>query len=422
MQAQRPWDVLSTTDKEVFDLIQGELLRQKHGLELIASENFASRSVIATMGNVLANKYAEGLPGKRYYGGCHIVDKVEELAIERACKLFNSKFANVQPHSGAQANAAVFLALLSAGDRILGLDLSHGGHLTHGSKVNFSGILYESHFYGLDPATETINYDTVLKFAREVKPKMIIAGASAYPRIIDFKRFREIADEVGAYLMVDMAHIAGLVASGAHPSPIPFAHVTTSTTHKTLRGPRGGIILWNDETLTPKLNKAVFPGVQGGPLEHIIAAKAVCFKEALDSPFRSYQSAVITNAKALASQLTKNGIKLVSGGTDNHLMLLDLSDTDVTGKQLEEALGKVEITVNKNTVPKEKRSPFVTSGVRIGTPAITSRGLGPSEMTILGELITRVLKNIDNPAELDRIRRDVLSLAERFPLYPEWLA
>ena len=420
MQGQRPWDILQSKDKDVFDLIQGELLRQKHGLELIASENFASPAVIAAMANVLANKYAEGLPGKRYYGGCQIVDQMEDLAISRVCKLFGAKFANVQPHSGAQANAAVFLALLSAGDRILGLDLSHGGHLTHGSKVNFSGILYESHFYGLDPETETINYDQVLKIARDIKPKMIIAGASAYPRTIDFKKFRDIADDVGAYLMVDMAHIAGLVATGDHPSPVPHAHVTTSTTHKTLRGPRGGIILWNDEALTPKINKSVFPGIQGGPLEHIIAAKAVCFGEALDPSFKTYQQKVVSNARALASHLVGKGVRLVSGGTDNHLMLLDLSATDITGKQLEEALGKVEITVNKNTVPKEKRSPFVTSGVRIGTPAITSRGLGGAEMPILGELIQRVIKNIDNAAELDRIRRDVLALAERFPLYPEW--
>lgn len=420
MQGQRPWDILQSKDKDVFDLIQRELLRQKHGLELIASENFASPAVIAAMANVLANKYAEGLPGKRYYGGCQIVDQMEDLAITRVCKLFGAKFANVQPHSGAQANAAVFLALLSSGDRILGLDLSHGGHLTHGSKVNFSGILYESHFYGLDPETETINYDQVLKISRDIKPKMIIAGASAYPRTIDFKKFRDIADDVGAYLMVDMAHIAGLVATGDHPSPVPHAHVTTSTTHKTLRGPRGGIILWNDETLTPKINKSVFPGIQGGPLEHIIAAKAVCFGEALDPSFQVYQQKVVSNAKALATHLVAKGVRLVSGGTDNHLMLLDLSATDITGKQLEEALGKVEITVNKNTVPKEKRSPFVTSGVRIGTPAITSRGLGVAEMPILGELIQRVIKNIDNAAELDRIRRDVLALAERFPLYPEW--
>ncbi len=420
MQGQRPWDILQSKDKDVFDLMQGELLRQKHGLELIASENFASPAVISAMANVLANKYAEGLPGKRYYGGCQIVDQMEDLAIARVCKLFGAKFANVQPHSGAQANAAVFLALLSSGDRILGLDLSHGGHLTHGSKVNFSGILYESHFYGLDPETETINYDQVLKIARDIKPKMIIAGASAYPRIIDFKKFRDIANDVGAYLMVDMAHIAGLVATGDHPSPVPHAHVTTSTTHKTLRGPRGGIILWNDEALTPKINKSVFPGIQGGPLEHIIAAKAVCFGEALDPSFKAYQQKVVSNARALASHLAGKGVRLVSGGTDNHLMLLDLSTTDITGKQLEEALGKVEITVNKNTVPKEKRSPFVTSGVRIGTPAITSRGLGGAEMPILGELIQRVIKNIDNAAELDRIRRDVLALAERFPLYPEW--
>ena len=417
---ERPWDILKTADNEIYDLIQNEMGRQKHGLELIASENFASRAVVAAMGNILTNKYAEGLPGKRYYGGCQVVDRVETIAIERVCKLFGAKYANVQPHSGAQANAAVYLALLNSGDKVLGLDLSHGGHLTHGSKVNFSGILYESHFYGLDPATETINYDDVLRVAREIKPKMIIAGASAYARTLDFKRFREIADDVGAYLMVDMAHIAGLVAAGEHPSPVPHAHVTTSTTHKTLRGPRGGIILWNDETLTAKINKSVFPGIQGGPLEHIIAAKAVCFKEALEPAFKTYQKQVVENAKALAQCLTKNGIKLVSGGTDNHLMLLDLSETEITGKQLEEALGKVEITVNKNTVPKEKRSPFVTSGVRIGTPAITSRGLGTPEMATLGELISKVVKNIDNPSELDKIRRDVLSLAEKFPLYPEW--
>jgi glycine hydroxymethyltransferase len=372
------------------------------------------------MGNILANKYAEGLPGKRYYGGCQVVDRIEDIAIRRACQVFGAKFANVQPHSGAQANAAVFLALLSSGDKILGLDLSHGGHLTHGSKVNFSGILYESHFYGLDPETETINYDQVLKIAREIKPKMIIAGASAYARIIDFKRFREIADEVGAYLLVDMAHIAGLVAAGEHPSPVPHAHVTTSTTHKTLRGPRGGIILWNDEALTPKINKSVFPGIQGGPLEHIIASKAVSFKEALEPSFKEYQRQVVANARALANALIKKGIKIVSGGTDNHLMLLDLSATEITGKQLEEALGKVDITVNKNTVPKEKRSPFVTSGIRIGTPAITSRGLGLPEMETLAELIHRVVKNIDNQAELDKIRHNVLALAERFPLYPEW--
>jgi glycine hydroxymethyltransferase len=420
MTSKSPWDILRNQDPEIFNLIQDEMSRQRHGLELIASENFASPAVISAMANVLANKYAEGLPGKRYYGGCQVVDKVEDIAIRRVCQLFGSKFANVQPHSGAQANAAVYLALLNSGDKVLGLDLSHGGHLTHGSKVNFSGILYESHFYGIDPETEILNYDHVLKIARELKPKMIIAGASAYARTLDFKRFREIADDVGAYLMVDMAHIAGLVATGEHPSPIPHAHVVTSTTHKTLRGPRGGIILWNDEALTPKINKSVFPGTQGGPLEHIIAAKAVSFKEALEPSFKAYQKQVVTNARALADALMKKGIKLVSGGTDNHLMLLDLSDTEITGKQLEEALGKVEITVNKNTVPREKRSPFVTSGVRIGTPAVTSRGLGATEMGTIADLISRVVKNIDNPAELDKIHRDVLALADKFPLYPEW--
>ncbi len=415
-----PWDLLKSEDNEIFTLIQDELGRQKRGLELIASENFASPAVIAAMGNILTNKYAEGLPGKRYYGGCEIVDQVEAIAIARVGKLFGAKFANVQPHSGAQANAAVYLALLNSGDKVLGLDLSHGGHLTHGSKVNFSGILYDSHFYGLDPATETINYDDVLRIAQEIKPKMIIAGASAYARTLDFKRFREIADTVGAYLMVDMAHIAGLVAAGEHPSPIPHAHVTTSTTHKTLRGPRGGIILWNDEALTAKINKSVFPGIQGGPLEHIIAAKAVCFKEALDPKFTTYQKQVVANSRALAKGLMEKGIKLVSDGSDNHLMLIDLSASEITGKQLEDALGKVDITVNKNTVPKEKRSPFVTSGIRIGTPAITSRGLKEPEMAILANLIHRVVKNIDIPAELDKIRREVLALAEKFPLYPEW--
>ena len=420
---ERPWELLRTTDPEVFGLIENEMTRQKHGLELIASENFASQSVIAATANVMTNKYAEGLPGKRYYGGCQIVDKVEDLAIARLSKIFGNKFANVQPHSGAQANAAVYMALLDKGDRVLGLDLSHGGHLTHGSKVNFSGILYESHFYQLDPKTETINYDDVLKIAKEVRPKMIIAGASSYARSIDFERFRKIADEVGAYLMVDMAHIAGLVAAGVHPSPVPHAHVTTSTTHKTLRGPRGGIILWNDEALSAKLNKAVFPGIQGGPLEHVIAAKAVCFKEALSPEFKTYQKQVVVNAQALAKALVAKGIKLVSGGTDNHLMLIDLSETEVTGKQLEEALGKVEITVNKNTVPREKRSPFVTSGVRVGTPAITSRGMKESEMAELGGLIFDVFSHISKGLDdsgLDPIRHKVMAMAERFPLYPNW--
>ncbi|MFY7929596.1 MAG: serine hydroxymethyltransferase, partial [Oligoflexus sp.] len=328
------------------------------------------------------------------------------------------QFANVQPHSGAQANAAVFLALLQAGDRILGLDLSHGGHLTHGSKVNFSGSIYDSHFYGVDPETERLNYDRIADIAKQVKPKMIIAGASAYPRTLDFKLFRDIADSVGAYLFVDMAHIAGLVAAGEHPSPVPYAHVVTTTTHKTLRGPRGGLILWNDEKLN--FNKAVFPGIQGGPLEHIVAVKAVSFLEALSPTFKDYQRQVKANAKALAEALVQKGFKLVSGGTDNHLMLVDLSKTDVSGKQMEEALGKAHITVNKNTVPNETRSPFVTSGVRLGTPALTSRGMGPSEMEQVAGWIRQTFENVNDPALLSDIGQAVKRLSQRFPLYPQW--
>lgn len=417
---QKPWDILSSYDPEIYRLIEDELHRQQEGLELIASENFASSQVIASMGNIMANKYAEGLPGKRYYGGCEVVDVMESLAIERVKKVFGAKFANVQPHSGAQANAAVFLALVKPGDKILGLDLSHGGHLTHGSKVNFSGLIYESHFYRLHPETDLIDMDAVRKAALEVKPKLIIAGASAYPRAIDFEGFRKIADEVGAYLMVDMAHIAGLVAAKLHQNPVPHAHVVTSTTHKTLRGPRGGIILWNDENLTKEINKAVFPGTQGGPLEHIIAAKAVCFKEALDPRFKDYQLEVVRNAEHLAAKLVASGFRLVSGGTDNHLMLLNFSDTDVSGKDMEEALGKVAITVNKNTVPNEKRSPFVTSGVRIGTPAITSRGLRRPEMDELASLIKATFDNIKDDKKLSSIKDKVVGLANRFPLYPEW--
>lgn len=414
----KPWDVLKQYDPEVYTVIEAELQRQQSGLELIASENFASLPVISCMGSILTNKYAEGLPGKRYYGGCEEVDKVESLAIERVKKLFGSKFANVQPHSGAQANAAAFLALLSANDKILGLDLSHGGHLTHGSKVNFSGMNYESHFYGVEPETGLINYDNVLRIAKDVRPKMIIAGASAYPRVIDFAKFRKIADEVGAYLMVDMAHIAGLVAAGIHPSPVPHAHVVTSTTHKTLRGPRSGLILWNDENLN--FNKAVFPGTQGGPLEHVIASKAVCFKEALSPNFKTYQMQVVKNSQALAKKLMSLGFELVSGGTDNHLLLIDLSNTPVTGKQFEEALGKVEITVNKNTVPNEKRSPFVTSGIRIGTPAVTSRGMQESHMESIASCIRETFESIENPDALHQISRRVNDLAKSFPLYPEW--
>jgi glycine hydroxymethyltransferase len=416
----KPWEVLAQYDPEIHALIERELGRQQEGLELIASENFASAEVVACMGNVLTNKYAEGLPGKRYYGGCVHVDEVESIAIERAKKVFKCNFANVQPHSGASANAAVLLALAKAGDRILGLDLSHGGHLTHGSKVNFSGILYESHFYTLHPETEQIDYDQVRAKALEIRPKVIIAGASAYPRAINFAEFRKIADEVGAYLFVDMAHIAGLVAADLHTSPLEHAHVVSTTTHKTLRGPRGGMILWNDESLTKEINKAVFPGSQGGPLEHIIAAKAVCFKEALGSKFKEYQLEVVRNAESLASGLIERGFNLVSGGTDNHLCLLNLSGTDISGKQLEEALGKIDITVNKNTVPNEQRSPFVTSGVRLGTPAITSRGLGRPEMGQLAGWIRDAFENIEDDAKLSKLKSEVNHTASRFPLYPAW--
>lgn len=417
---ETPWNLVQSYDPDLFSLIEDEFERQDRGLELIASENFASPRVIAACANVLTNKYAEGLPGKRYYGGCEVVDKIEALAIDRAKTLFGSKFANVQPHSGAQANAAVFLTLLKPGDRTLGMDLSHGGHLTHGSKVNFSGLNYEPHFYGVDENTERLDYDNIAKIAETVRPKMIIAGASAYPREIDFAKFREIADSVGAYLLVDMAHIAGLVATGAHPSPIPHAHVVTTTTHKTLRGPRGGLILWNDKSLN--FNKGVFPGTQGGPLEHIIAAKAVSFKEAMEDSFKSYQNEVKANAKALAEGLLTEGFKLVSDGTENHLVLMDLSSTETNGKQLEEALGQCDITVNKNTVPKEKLSPFVTSGIRLGTAALTSRGMGVDQMQLIAKWIKAAFDNVDNPSELAKVRENVKALTKQYPLYPEWSA
>ncbi len=416
----KPWDILKSSDPQVFHIIESELSRQSEGLELIASENFASAQVIAAMGNILTNKYAEGLPGKRYYGGCEEVDKIENLAIKRLTKLYDAHFANVQPHSGAQANASVYLALLEPGDKILGMDLSHGGHLTHGAKVNFSGKIYSSHFYTIDEEREVLDYDQILQIARQVQPKLIVAGASAYSRIIDFAKFREIADEVGAYLLVDMAHIAGLVAAGLHPSPVPHAHVVTSTTHKTLRGPRGGFILWNDENLSTALNKGVFPGTQGGPLEHIIAAKAVCFREAAEPEFIDYQAKVLNNTKVLAESLKSHGFRLVSGGSDNHLVLINLSQTEVSGKQLEEALGLMAITVNKNTVPREKRSPFVTSGLRIGTPAVTSRGMGPEEMKKIGFFISEAMTYVNQPEKLREIRSQVTALAETFPLYPEW--
>lgn len=414
----KPWELLADFDPVVYSLIEQELIRQESGLELIASENFASPRVIASAGSILTNKYAEGLPGKRYYGGCEKVDAIETIAIERACELFGAKFVNVQPHSGAQANAAVFLTLLKAGERVLGMDLSHGGHLTHGSKVNFSGMNYESFSYGVDPESERIDYDKVREIALEVKPKLLIAGASAYPREIDFARFRSIADEVGAYFLVDMAHIAGLVAAGEHPSPVEHAHVVTTTTHKTLRGPRGGLILWNDEEL--KFNKGVFPGTQGGPLEHIVAAKAVAFKEAMESDFVDYQKQVKANARALATALMDSGIKVVSGGTDNHLVLIDLSQTDTSGKQLEEALGKCHITVNKNTVPRETRSPFVTSGVRLGTAALTSRGMKEDEMKSVAAWISRAFENVSDDSALAAIHSEVVEFTKKFPLYPGW--
>lgn len=414
----KPWQALSDFDPEIYNQIEEELVRQELGLELIASENFASARVLSSAGSILTNKYAEGLPGKRYYGGCEKVDKIEQIAIDRAKELFGAKFANVQPHSGAQANAAVYLALLQPGDRVLGMDLSHGGHLTHGSKVNFSGINYESHFYGVDPVTELIDYEQLEKVALEVKPKMIIAGASAYPRQIDFAEFRRIADLVGAYLFVDMAHIAGLVAAGEHQNPVEFADVVSTTTHKTLRGPRGGLLLWNNPDL--KINKAVFPGTQGGPLEHIIAAKAVSFKEALQSDFKTYQQLVKSNSKALAEGLLSEGMKLVSGGTDNHLVLLDLSKTEVSGKDLEEALGRCHITVNKNTVPNETRSPFVTSGVRLGTAAVSTRGLGAAEMRQIAKWIKLAFDHHNDETKLVDIGNDVCSMAKKFPLYPEW--
>lgn len=401
-------------DPDVAAAMNDELKRQRRNLELIASENIVSPAVMAAMGSVLTNKYAEGYPGKRYYGGCQCVDVVEQIAIDRACKLFGSEYANVQPHSGAQANTAVYFAMLEPGDTVMGMSLSEGGHLTHGSPVNISGKYFNFVPYGVDPETHRINYDKVLEIAKEVKPKMIVCGASAYPRIIDFKRFREIADEVGAYLMVDMAHIAGLVAAGVHPSPVPYAHFTTTTTHKTLRGPRGGLILCNEE-YSKQINKAIFPGTQGGPLMHTIAAKAVCFGEALKPEFKTYGENIVKNAKALANGLVSRGLNLVSGGTDNHVMLLDLRDREITGKELEHGLDEVYITVNKNTVPNEPRSPFVTSGIRIGTPAVTTRGLGVEEMDKIADFISLCVNDFEGNA--DDIRAGVNEICAKFPLY-----
>ena len=401
-------------DPELAEAMQRELVRQRQNIELIASENIVSPAVMAAMGTVLTNKYAEGYPAHRYYGGCAYVDQVEQIAIDRACKLFGAKFANVQPHSGAQANLAVYFALLEVGDTILGMDLAAGGHLTHGSPVNMSGKNYNFVSYGVN-ADGYLDYDALRHLAQEVKPKMIVAGASAYPRAIKFDVLADIAHEVGAYLMVDMAHIAGLVASGAHQSPVPYADVVTTTTHKTLRGPRGGLILTNNEELAKKINKAVFPGTQGGPLEHVIAAKAVCFGEALRPEFKEYARKIVENAQALASELTARGVKLVSGGTDNHLMLIDLSDEECTGKELEHNLDEVHITANKNSVPGEKRSPFVTSGVRIGTPAVTTRGFGPEEMKVIADCIADCIFDFEN--KKDQVAARVAELTARFPLY-----
>ena len=409
-------DFVSRHDPEVGAAIRSEYQRQCENIELIASENIVSEAVLAAMGSVLTNKYAEGYPGKRYYGGCQCVDVAENLAIERACKLFGAKFANVQPHSGAQANYAVYMALCQPGDTVLGMNLDHGGHLTHGSPVNYSGKYFNMVSYGVNEESGVIDYDEVERIAKECKPRMIIAGASAYPRVIDFKRFREIADEVGAYLWVDMAHIAGLVAAGLHPSPVPYAHVTSTTTHKTLRGPRGGLLLTNDEDLAKKLNSAIFPGSQGGPLMHVIAAKAVALGEALTPEFKVYQQQVVKNSAALADGLTRRGMKLVSGGTDNHLSLIDLRDLgDLTGKELERRLDEVRITANKNKVPGDPRSPFQTSGLRVGSPAVTSRGFVEADMDQVAEYIA--LAATDFEAKAEYIRTGVEALTAKYPIY-----
>ena len=407
------FDEIKKADSEIADAIQAEMERQNSHLELIASENWVSKAVMAAMGSPLTNKYAEGYPGKRYYGGCQCVDVVEDLARERAKKLFGCDYANVQPHSGAQANLAVFFAMLEPGDKVMGMNLDHGGHLTHGSPVNISGKYFNVVSYGVNDEG-VIDYDKVREIAVKEKPKMIIAGASAYARIIDFKKFREIADEVGAYLMVDMAHIAGLVAAGLHPSPIPYADVTTTTTHRTLRGPRGGLILCNQEAADKfNFNKAVFPGIQGGPLEHVIAGKAVCFKEALEPEFAEYQKQIIKNAQALSKGLMGRGVKIISGGTDNHLMLIDLRGEEVTGKELEKRLDAAHITCNKNTVPNDPRSPFVTSGGRLGPPAVTTRGLKEEDMDVIAECIALVLQSEDN---IEKVKGMVAELTAKYPL------
>ena len=410
------YETIKRQDPEVYAAMMRELQRQRDHIELIASENFVSPAVMEAMGSHLTNKYAEGYPGARYYGGCQYVDEVETLAIERAKKLFGAEHANVQPHSGSQANVAVYLALLKPGDTILGMDLSHGGHLTHGSKASISGKYFNATFYGVDPETECINYDLVQQRAEEVKPKILIAGASAYPRFIDFKRMREIADSVGAYLMVDMAHIAGLVAAGEHPSPVPYAHVVTTTTHKTLRGPRGALILCKEE-LAKKINSAVFPGTQGGPLMHIIAAKAVCFGEDLGADFKAYQHQIVLNAAALADELQKQGVRLVSGGTDNHMILADVYSRGRTGAEVQELLDLANITANKNTIPFDTLSVKTTSGMRFGSPAVTTRGMKEPEMRQIGRMIARLIEEGD--AAVAAVKAEAVALCEAFPLYPE---
>ena len=408
-------ELVAKTDPEVAAAITAEFERQSDGLELIASENVVSEAVMCAMGSVLTNKYAEGYPAKRYYGGCQCVDIAENIAIERAKQLFGAKYANVQPHSGAQANTAVYFALIQPGDTVMGMSLAHGGHLTHGSPVNISGMYYNFVPYELNPITQRIDLDEFEKLAKQHKPKLIVAGASAYPRIIEFEKMAEIAHSVGAYFMVDMAHIAGLVAAGEHPSPLPYADVVTTTTHKTLRGPRGGMILTNDEELAKKFNKAIFPGIQGGPLMHVIAAKAVCFGEALKPEFKAYQHNVVLNAKTLADELLKEGFDLVSGGTDNHLMLVDLRPMGITGKEFEARLDSVHMTVNKNAIPNDPEKPFVTSGVRVGTPAVTSRGLNTEDMKVIAHLFGLTARDYENSA--DEVRATVAELCKKYPLY-----
>ncbi len=407
---------LKNSDPQVFAAIEKEQERQEYGLEMIASENYTSRAVMEAQGSVMTNKYAEGYPGKRYYGGCEFVDQTENLAIDRAKELFGAEHVNVQPHSGSQANMAVYLAALQTGDKVLGMDLSNGGHLTHGSPVNFSGILYQAIPYGIDSKTHRISYETLASLAKEHQPKMIIAGYSAYPRVLDFAKYKEIADSVGALLLVDMAHFSGLVAGGVHPSPIPYADFVTTTTHKTLRGPRGGMILCKEEW-AKKVNSKIFPGIQGGPLEHVIAAKAVAYGEALKPEFKTYAQQVVKNAQALAESLMSLGYDLVTGGTDNHLVLIDLTNKGLTGKLAETQLDLAAITVNKNTVPNESKSPFVTSGIRVGTPALTTRGMNEDDMKVVAKWMNQVLSDPENPSVLDRVRSEVRELCKQYPLY-----